>query len=231
MSQSARLREVCWVRHGESLGNVGARTENSFGYPLTPHGEEQASQLAPLLTCQPTLIVTSYYERAKQTALPGIARFPEAKHSEWAVEEIHYLSLAHCHNTTQIERRALGRGFWDLGDPDFVDGEGAESFREFIHRVDRTLEQIRTSTEPCTLVYSHSLFLRGVLWRCILGERPIDREAMKLFREFSRGFDIPNCGRFTQIVSPDGSLFTGPIIPLDYSEPPATAEEIQLSGL
>ncbi len=231
MSRASGFREVWWIRHGESVGNVGARTEDSSGYPLTAHGEAQALTFAQRIPRPPDRIVVSPYRRAQQTAAPCIARFPEMPVEEWPVEEMHYLSRERTRQTTQIERRALGRGFWDLSDPDFVDGPGAESFRQFITRADHALLRSRQRTESFIVIFAHSLFLRAVLWRAMFGPQLIDGEAMKLYREFSRGFDIPNCGHFRQLVTPDGSVFTGTIQPLDATEPRPTAEQIQLSGL
>ena len=85
--------------------------------------------------------------------------------------------------------------------------------------------------QPVIMIFAHSLFLRAVLWRALLGPQPIDGESMKLYREFSRGFDIPNCGHFRQLLMPEGGVFTGAIQPLDTTEPRPTAEQIQLSGL
>jgi broad specificity phosphatase PhoE len=231
LSGARGFREVCWVRHGESVGNIGARTEDSSGYTLTAYGEKQAALFAERLPNPPDLIVVSRYRRAQQTAAPCIARFAAVPVEEWPVEEMHYLSRERTRQTTQIERRALGRGFWDLSDPDFVEGEGAESFREFIARADDALLRSRQRAESFIVIFAHSLFLRAVLWRALFGPQPIDGEAMKLYREFSRGFDIPNCGHFRQLLTPDGDVFTGAIQPLDATEPRPTAEQIQLSGL
>ena len=143
LSGARGFREVCWVRHGESVGNIGARTEDSSGYTLTAYGEKQAALFAERLPNPPDLIVVSRYRRAQQTAAPCIARFAAVPVEEWPVEEMHYLSSERTRQTTQIERRALGRGFWDLSDPDFVEGEGAESFREFIARADDALLRSR----------------------------------------------------------------------------------------
>lgn len=231
LSASPGLREIWWVRHGESVGNAGARTADSANYPLTPHGADQAARFAALLPRAPDLIISSPYVRARQTAVPTSARFSTAPAVEWPVEEMHYLSLERIRDTTQIERRALGRGFWDVSDPDFVEGVGAESFRGFIARADGALQRARAESGAFIVIFAHSLFLRGVLWRALIGTQTIDGEAMKLYREFSRGFDIPNCGHFRQVVAADGTVFTGVIRPLDPAEPRLTAEAIQLAGL
>jgi broad specificity phosphatase PhoE len=118
-----------------------------------------------------------------------------------------------------------------LSDPDFVEGPGAESFRGFVSRVDAAADRARQRPESFMVIFAHSLFLRGLLWRAMFGTPHIDAEAMKLYREFSRSFDIPNCGHFRQLIAPDGSVFTDAIQPLDATEPRPTAEQIQLSGL
>lgn len=230
--QPASFRTVWWVRHGESVGNAGARTKEPGTYSLTPLGFAQAARFAAWLENEPALIVTSPYTRAQQTSQPTRDRHHRVPVEEWPVQEICYLAPERTRDTTQIERRAMARGFWDLLDPDFVDGEGAESFAQFIARAEAALEQLRQRTEPFIVIFSHAIFMRGLLWFALTKPQRIDREAMLLFHHFSLSLDVPNCSVLPLLFAEDGSVYSGTIAdPTGAATAPPTAEEIRLSGL
>ena len=229
---SGTFREVWWVRHGESVGNVGARTKEPGTYSLTDRGFAQAAALAAWLEREPALIVASPYTRAQQTAEPTKQRHRAAPVEEWPVQEITYLAPARCVDTTQIERRAMAREFWEMLDPDFVDGAGAESFAQFIARADAALERMRARPESFIVIFSHAIFMRGLLWTALTRPGRIDREAMQLFHHFSLSLDVPNCGVLPMLVAEDGTISAGPIgDPIGAATAPPTAEQIRLSGL
>ena len=225
------LREVWWVRHGESVGNAGERTREPGTYSLTPHGFGQASAFASWMHRRPSLFVTSPYTRAQQTFAPTAERHRDVPREEWPVQEITYLAPARCMDTTQIERRAMAREFWENLDPDFVDGAGAESFAQFMARAQSALDRLRTLAEPFTVIFSHAIFMRGVLWCALNRPARIDREAMQLFHHFSLSLDVPNCAVMPMLLAEDGTVFTGAIADPTGTATPATAEEIRLSGL
>src|SRR5689334_15812065 len=122
------MQEIWLIRHGESESNAGLPTSDTSRIALTPRGLAQAECVAAAFTRAPSLIVVSPYLRAKQSAQPTIARFPQARVEEWQVHEYTYLSLVSRHNTTPHGRRPLIDAYWERCDPQFVDGEGAESF-------------------------------------------------------------------------------------------------------
>ena len=65
-----------FIRHGESTANTGLTSADVASIALTARGEGQAGQLAREWTEAPSLIVTSPFQRTRQTAAPTIARFP-----------------------------------------------------------------------------------------------------------------------------------------------------------
>jgi broad specificity phosphatase PhoE len=228
----AAFREFWWVRHGESVGNAGHRTSEAATYPLTARGFEQAEAFARSLDREPSLFVVSPYTRSQQTAAPSAQRHRGVPVAEWQVHEINYLDPKRCVNTTQFERRALAKDFWEMSDPDFVDGVGAESFAQFIGRTEAALGLMRARTEPFTVIFSHAIFMRGLLWSALMRPPHIDREAMQLFHHFSMSFDVPNCSVLRLLIDEAGTIYAGPITdPSGAAGRSATAEEIRLSGL
>ncbi len=226
------LREIWWVRHGESVGNAGARTKDPGSYSLTERGFSQANAFAVGMGRRPDLIVVSPYVRAQATAAPTIARYPGAPVEEWPIQEITFLSPERCIDTTQVERRTMALDFWSKGDPDFIDGEGAESFAQIVRRTEAAVERLRGRREPFTLIFCHAVFIRIMHWAALCRRPVIDSESMRLCYEFVRSWDVPNCGVLPMVLAPDGTAYTGPVSdPAGIAGEPANAAQIHLSGL
>ena len=57
------MKEILWIRHGQSIGNAGMPTENRSSFPLLPLGVEQAKTMAAKIPFTPDLIVSSPFRR------------------------------------------------------------------------------------------------------------------------------------------------------------------------
>src|SRR5689334_7624246 len=137
------MQEIWLIRHGESESNAGLPTADTSKIVLTQRGHAQAKSVAQAFARPPGLIVASPYMPAKPSAQPTIARFPQARVDEWQVHEYTYLSLASRHNSTLRGRQPLIEAYWDRCDPQYVDGDGAESFAALVARARQVLERIR----------------------------------------------------------------------------------------
>jgi 2,3-bisphosphoglycerate-dependent phosphoglycerate mutase len=205
---SSPLREVFFIRHGESVANAGARTTEASGYELSELGFRQAEQIAAALPGQPDLIVHSPYKRAFQTATPAIRRFPSVPVEEWAVQEVQYLDPAKCVGTTQDERRVMSHEYWDRCEPDHAE-PNAESFSVFISRVRQSLGQFSARSEQRTFVFCHGQFMSAVAWLVLSRPAVIDRLAMRRFYQFIHGYSVPNGAVLTVFYHGDGSRSLG----------------------
>ena len=186
-----------FIRHAESEANAGLPTTSPTNTKLTRRGSKQAEYIARAFTTQPDIIVTSPYIRTKQTAIPTIERFPRSLQQEWQVQEFTYLSPSQYQGTTIEERRPLAHAYWQRLDPFYVDGEGAESFAQFICRVQQALIDLNTFGDKFTAIFSHEQFIHAVLWILWLGEAQIAEssttpEGMRQFRQFLTTFSMPN---------------------------------------
>ncbi|KGK24500.1 histidine phosphatase family protein [Pseudomonas plecoglossicida] len=187
---------VHFVRHGESAANAGTATSDPALIPLTDMGWEQARAVAERFLQAPTLIVTSPYERAADTAKPTIVRFPGVPVEIWPVEEFTYLSLTRCANTTPADRRPWVEGYWRSADPEFVDGPGTESFASLIQRARESLRRLHGM--PGTVaVFGHGQFIQAVRWLIVESPVRIDSAAMRDFRAFDLEHPISNCQMIT----------------------------------
>ncbi len=201
------MTEIWLIRHGESEANAGLPTCDTAKIVLTPRGFAQAECVVAAFTRPPSLIVISPYLRAIQSAQPTIERFPQARLEEWPVHEYTYLSLASRHNTTLHGRRPQIDAYWERCDPQYVDGDGAESFAALVVRAKQVLERIRRLDDDFAAIFSHGLFIRTLLWVLLAGPVAIDAHAMRRCRSFISGFSAPNASILKMYIDVAKQIF------------------------
>lgn len=154
---------VWLVRHGESTANAGLPSLTHADVLLTDRGREQAAHVARAVDRRPDLLVTSPFLRARATAEPIAQRWPGVPQEVWPIEEFSYLSAERCRGSTVEMRRPWVRDYWERADPHAVDGPGAESFAQFMQRLqafgDRLLRQ-----SGFVVAVGHGQFFRAFLW-------------------------------------------------------------------
>lgn len=187
-----KYKKIWFIRHGESEANAGCRTSDPAVIPLTANGRRQASEIAASFEEQPALVVSSRYLRAKQTARPLLDRFRQVPYEEWDVHEFTYLSPLRCGDTTIFDRRPLVEAFWNRADPNYCDGKGAESFADFMKRVQGVVNRMEMSSVRFCAVFSHMQFIAAVLWRMGNPCRAIDAAAMISYKSFLDINQFPN---------------------------------------
>lgn len=192
---------VHFVRHGESAANAGTATSDPALIPLTERGWEQARAVVATFDQAPTLIVTSPYERAADTAKPTIESFPDVPVEVWPVEEFTYLSPSRCSNTTAADRKPWVESYWASADPEFVDGPGTESFASLIQRARESLRRLHGMSGHVA-VFGHGQFIQAVRWLVAQSPERIDSEDMRAFHAFNLEHTIPNCQVIT--INHDG---------------------------
>jgi probable phosphoglycerate mutase len=122
--------EIWLIRHGETEWSKSGQHTGRTEIELTPHGEEQAAALAPMLAqLSPALVLSSPRRRALRTAeLAGItvdAIDPDL--AEWDYGDYEGLT------TPQIRERVPDWSLWTHGVP------GGENARQVGARADRVL--------------------------------------------------------------------------------------------
>lgn len=154
---------VIFVRHGQSTGNIGIPSFDLSQMPLTELGRVQADQIAASWQATPTLIASSPYLRAMQTAQRTEHRYPAVPVEVLPMEEFTYLEPSRWNGTASKQRLPFIEAYWDRGDPSYCDGPGAENFDRLLGRVDRALARL-ASLPPDALVYafSHGQFMQAM---------------------------------------------------------------------
>jgi broad specificity phosphatase PhoE len=130
---------------------------------LTELGWRQSREVAASWTETPDLIVTSHYLRTQQTAAATIERFPNVPVEVWPIQEFTYLQPNRWNGTLSSERMPHIERYWNQADPDFSDGEGAESFTTLLHRARAALDRLEVlPVESLVYVFSHGQFIQAV---------------------------------------------------------------------
>jgi|GEM_PF-554910 len=155
-------KKIWFVRHGESTANAGGITSNHETIPLSLLGQEQAKRISREFRESPTLIITSPFLRAIDTAEPTLKRFPNTRREVWNVEEFTYLSPSNCVNTTAADRKGRVNEYWERCNPDYRDGEGAESFNDLLTRAKTAIERVGRLEEGFIVMFTHAQFMRAI---------------------------------------------------------------------
>jgi broad specificity phosphatase PhoE len=171
------------IRHGESESNAGLPTLSPASIRLTENGRRQAIALAQTLEREPGLIVVSPYLRTHETAAPLIAKYPKVPVEEWPIQEFTYLDTRRLAGTTEAERSAEVAGYWSRCDAFAGCGEGAESFAQFIERVDAMILRLRgLSVGGIVTVFTHGYVMHATGLRLQEPASPVNDALMQKFR-------------------------------------------------
>ncbi|HMB24895.1 MAG: histidine phosphatase family protein [Chloroflexota bacterium] len=188
------MKEVWFIRHGESEANAGLPSSDPALIPLTEKGCRQALKVSAAIPVIPALIVFSPYTRARQTAQLTMQLFPETQHQEWNIQEFTFLSPSLCCDTTSMQRRPMVEEYWQRNDPFYIHGDGAESFADFQRRVCAAYRQIEELDRGLILIFGHGQFMRLFLLSVLLKSFEPAALSMQKFDLFNRVYGIPNCG-------------------------------------
>jgi broad specificity phosphatase PhoE len=82
-------------------------------------------------------------------------------------------------------------GYWGKANPVYIDGQGAESFVEFVSRAQSFLARVAEHAAQQIVVFSYGQFFNAVAWLIARQPAKIDCQAMKEWREY----EIKNHGK------------------------------------
>ena len=186
------MGKVLVIRHGESESNALLRTANTENISLTSKGHEQARTVAASLNVRPDLIVTSPFLRARQTAIPLCARFPDVAVEIWAVQEYVYIDFADA-LMNRAERRPSVDEFWRRCDPLEKRGPKAETFIDFWNRVINFDKKVREFDGKHLVVFTHGYLIQAFQYGRQHGFGNGSSELMRAVHAWKRPEAYPNC--------------------------------------
>ncbi len=182
-------KKVWLIRHGESTANAGAVTKNHITIPLSTTGQEQAKRVSLLIPESPALIITSPFTRTLLTAKPTLERFPWAIHEVWNVQEFTHLAVEKYADTPYLEIKKKQHEYWERLDPDYIDGDSAESFTMLLSRAKAAIDHLNRLPSGLVVMFTHAQFIRALR---VLKENqnPNPQELIKTFMSLPR---VDNC--------------------------------------
>ena len=203
------MREIWFVRHGQSISNANMVTQGSSNSPLTEKGESQARQIVPAIPRKPGAVLLSSYLRARQTAQPTLDHFTPVPTEEWPIHEFTYLSDAKYVGKRMEDRMPFARSYWRAEDPYSKDDGQGESFAGFVGRLEQTKQLMRTHDAPFLVAFSHGLFIRGLIWSVTSNQALADVAGFRSYRTFYRATSTPNGSIAKFVVTDDQIRLTG----------------------
>lgn len=214
------MLELWLIRHGQSESNANMPTYKTAEVKLTPRGEYEATQIPAAFDKAPSLLVTSSYRRAQQTAIPTQERFPEVPLEEWPIHEFTYIDEERCRGMNLDQRGPIVQEYWERADPYWRDGPEVESFVEFMERLDRFWEQVFALHEKgehrFVAVFCHGHVIRGILWRLLVRPQPWVSEWDSLmvhrFRAFFQSVFVPNGAILPLSIKGPGAIHFAPFL-------------------
>jgi alpha-ribazole phosphatase len=158
--------------------------------PLSDLGRQQAALIATTLDVKPTLLLSSTYLRAIETARPFSERTGCPITPRPLLHEFSALDVALLEGMT-VERRPVADAFWAKADPDPRHGPGSETFREFGARVAGFAGNLPHLPQD-TVFFGHGIWFALLCWK-LWGFNADDATVMRECRRFQRALPMPNC--------------------------------------
>ncbi|MCP4139464.1 MAG: phosphoglycerate mutase family protein [Chloroflexi bacterium] len=202
-------KEIWLIRHGQSEANAGLKSSDPAAVPLTPKGQEQAKKVSLTIPKTPDQILYSPFIRTQETAKPTLERFPSVAVKEWPIQEFTYLSPALCKDMTALERRPMREKYWERNDPNYIHGEGAESFADLLGRTKDAFDRMKELQSEFVLVFGHGQFMRTLLLSLLLNSFSPTPELMRKLYLFNDVFKIPNCAMIKMTFHDQQAFFSG----------------------
>jgi broad specificity phosphatase PhoE len=179
-----KLKYVYFVRHGESVGNVG----NLHSHPdqeLTETGHKQAAFIAERCSKLPLqALIASTYTRAQQTAHYISEKTGLSIESSDLFVECKFLSKHWAKPSDDPEAQAaLQQIFDNWGKPGYRLGD-EENFEDVSSRADAALQLLAERPEEHVGVVTHGLFLRNLVARALFGKELTAQQANVFYWSF-----------------------------------------------
>jgi alpha-ribazole phosphatase len=196
------MKTITFVRHGQSVANAGGVTMPHDAIPLSELGKRHAQVLATVLPDRPSLILTSEYLRAQDTAQPYCARVGMFAQTHPLLHEFSTIDPDLLEGMNGEQRRPIADAYWQEANPDKRMGINAETFTEFDRRVAAFLPELQQLPDRSVL-FGHGMWIGLMVWK-LLGFSTADSLGMKAFRRFQLGLPMPNGAIYRVCGGDDG---------------------------
>lgn len=184
------IRHYYFVRHGESLANVGGATQPDALIALTDKGWQQAEGLIQRLNAPMTAAYTSELLRTQQTAQAWCQHQQLQPTALSCLNEICVLDYERIRTVSVATRRQWAQDYWQQADVHATDGPSADSFIGFAQRVDDFLALLPEFPNH-SVFFTHGIWIGMLAWK-LLGFACDSSHNMHQFRSFQTAMAMAN---------------------------------------
>lgn len=186
------MARLTFVRHGESVANAGEQTLPHATIPLSARGHAQADWLAARLAgAIAGPVHVSHFDRARSTAQAFCALTGRDAQVHPLLHEFSAIDPARIAGLTGEQRRPLTEAYWARGDRDHRMGDEADTFAEFVARIDTFIDAMSTLDDDSVL-FGHGIWFGLLAWR-LMGFAADTPDDMRAFRRLQVALPMPNC--------------------------------------
>lgn len=205
-------KSIYLIRHGQSLANTGAKSMPDATIPLTELGQEQAQTLLQRWQAQlskgslptPTNIYQSELLRAQQTANAFATCFELTPTTEPLLNEMCCLGYSTVEGMMGKQRAPLMQHYWQTADIHYRDAPDADTFAEFMARVDGFIE-LTPNLKHNSLCFGHGMWIGLLAYRLIDVSVNSSTDIQK-FRQFQTAMPMYNTVVYRLDISRDGVM-------------------------
>ena len=102
------------------------------------------------------------------------------------------------------------QAYWAAADPRSQGGEAAESFYEFFARIEAALAWLEKTNAGPIFLFSHELFIRGLMWRTLMPSLDAAANTMAAFRAWQQAAPLPPLSMTRLISNQAGEIVLAP---------------------
>jgi broad specificity phosphatase PhoE len=189
---------VWLIRHQESESNAqkSYKSVSPKEIPLTERGKKNAEVFSNTFPFEPSVIITSDFLRAQESAEPLTERFPDTEIIRSPLfREFTYLALNE--KSSREERLPLVSTFWESRLPDLRHNHTAESFSMLLQRAWLARDYLKSLPYPNAALFTHEQVIRALQMVNEFGTNPAtwtDGRKADLMRAFRKQSPIHNGG-------------------------------------
>lgn len=188
------MKQILFVRHTQTQAAAGVISPGRDGLVLSERGERQARELAPRLPGPAARVLVSPMQRARQTAAPYCARHGLSPQVDGDLAEFTVIDPQTIGGVTGARRKPYLDAYWADPDPDRREGAAADTFAEFLSRVESFRARL-DSLPDGTLIFGHAVWFSLLLWRQ-LGFAAACADDLRRFRRFQLSLPMPHAAVF-----------------------------------
>lgn len=201
------MKNFYLIRHAQSESNAGIIARPNPQINITALGTSQAAALddwlATHLPAKPAGVFVSPYIRTQQTAAPYLSR---TQQNAEVINELHEINIFDFSQIAHLKLEQIGqlaKSFWHEN-ADFKSHENADSFRDFVQRVQQARQRFAQLPDGDYVVFTHGMWIGMLIWQLLHldGDKVYDKLG---FAQFEIQIRPNNCDVYRYQIDSQGT--------------------------